>query len=330
MACLEIRRQSTHSRVIVIYRYRRGPGLASRVSPQPVLPAIVRSSPRAWAAALCHSHGGESAPRGPTPKRLCTRPWPSLVSGQLGHLLRVGGAPHRHRRGQARPGPRALAASSEGVSQPGHPTVRDIRLLTAECLWRTSRGQAQEAGLAVSVSGKFHFKTIQEKKKPIDNVSCRTTVGLRAGHSGSLCRERIPFSWLRALVPPAEVPGNATLPWGFATGTSDKPASRGSMRTPTEMVGAEGRGLRPALRDPPTPGCTDFQSIASWSRPLTALPSSPRRLLRPKGSAESLFCRRTPFGIRHTSAPAPTAWPLSRTSCSPSSPGRLPCQDTGL
>lgn len=165
MACLEIRRRSTHSRVIVIYRYRRGPGLASRVSPQPVLPAIVRSSPRAWAAALCHSHGGESAPRGPTPKRLCTRPWPSLVSGQLGHLLQVGGAPHRHRRGQARPGPRALAASSEGVSQPGHPTVRDIRLLTAECLWRTSRGQAQEAGLAVSVSGKVHFKTIQEKKK---------------------------------------------------------------------------------------------------------------------------------------------------------------------
>lgn len=165
MACLEIRRQSTHSRVMVIYRYRRGPGLASRVSPQPVLPAIVRSSPRAWAAALCHSHGGESAPRSPTPKRLCTRPWPSLVSGQLGHLLRVGGATHRHRRGQARPGPRALAASSEGVSQPGHPTVRDIRLLTAECLWRTSRGQAQEAGLAVSVSGKVHFKTIQEKKK---------------------------------------------------------------------------------------------------------------------------------------------------------------------
>lgn len=109
---------------------------------------------------------GGSAPRGPTPKRLCTRPWPSLVSGQLGHLLRVGGAPHRHRWGQARPGPRALAASSEGVSQPGHPTVRDIRLLTAECLWRTSRGQAQEAGLAVSVSGEIHFKTIQEKKNP--------------------------------------------------------------------------------------------------------------------------------------------------------------------
>lgn len=45
--------------------------------------------------------------------------------------------------------PRALAASSEEVSQPGCPTVQDIHPLTAECLRRTSRGQAQETGLPV-------------------------------------------------------------------------------------------------------------------------------------------------------------------------------------
>lgn len=82
-------------------------------------------------------------------------------------------------------------------------------------------------------------------------------------------------------MPPAEVPGNATLPWGFATGTSDKPASCCSMRTPTEMVGAEGRGLRPALRDPPTPGRLHrFPKlrlpVASPDRPaLQPTPSTP-------------------------------------------------------
>lgn len=43
--------------------------------------------------------------------------------------------------------------------------MRDVQALTAECLRRTSRGQAQDTGLPSQSQEKSYFKTIQEKKK---------------------------------------------------------------------------------------------------------------------------------------------------------------------
>lgn len=85
------------------------------------------------------------------------------------------------------------------------------------------------------------------------------------------------------------VPGNAGHSWGVASGTSEKQAPRGSIPALISMGRAAGRDLRPALRDPLTPGYADLHSVqGAVSSPPNHRLSGPHFPLRPK-NIKSLF-----------------------------------------